>query len=299
MLKLSIVIVTYNNQKTIKKCLASILNSDLTNINLNLIIIDNNSSDKTISSVKKFFSSGPIADHPFFAGYFLVANKSNLGFAKAVNQGLKLAQEKTNPDYFFLLNPDAYLEKKCLRTLLKSSSLKKSTQSLKSPLIINLKNKKPWFSGGKLSWLKMRTKHLSDNNQSTDYLTGCALLIPKEIVQAIGFFDENFFLYYEDTDFSLRSKQAGFSLEIIPSALAYHQESYSFKSITDKQKNGPSFELKNYYLSMSGLYFFYKHYPRWGKIYFWLFFFLRLIYHSLFSGKVEVARGIKSFWHKH
>ncbi|HHX58597.1 MAG TPA: glycosyltransferase family 2 protein [Candidatus Moranbacteria bacterium] len=305
MIKVSVIVVTYNNQNTIEKCLSSILESDLEEIDINLVIIDNNSQDQTTSTIKKTLSehqnlkskkhSSQIISHK------ISSNKVNVGFAKAVNQGINLAQKEFNPDYFFLFNPDAYLTKNCLLELIKKSSI----NSLSSPLIIDHKSDQPWFSGGKINWLKMRTEHMKCNLPqsvfySTDYLTGCALLIPRKIIQKIGLFNEKLFLYYEDADFSLRAKKAGFSLEIIPTSTAYHQESQSFLKTIDKKrsKQKNSSQNKTYYLSKSGLYFFHKHYPKWGLPYFWLVFALRITYHSFFSKKYEVVNGMKSFLKK-
>ncbi len=297
---ISFIIITYNNEKEIKKCLESIKSQD---INFNIIIVDNNSGDRTLSLIKKFSihtnNPSPLGEKESgkFAKIHLIKNKKNLGFAQAVNQGINYAQKKFHPDFYFLLNPDAYLGKKCLSKILEYAP---KNDTLISPLIVNPKNNQPWFSGAKINWLKFRTNHIklqtTNYKLQTDYLTGCALLIPKKITQTLSsssnderkkrtkIFDEKFFLYYEDADFSLRAQKAGLKLKIIPQAICYHQESSS-SDLKDK----------NYYLVKSGLIFFYKHYSKFLLPYFWLIFYLRFFYHKLISKKEVALKALKDF----
>jgi GT2 family glycosyltransferase len=294
---LSIIIVTYNNQHQIADCLQSVfknvenLNDDL---NYNLTILDNNSRDETLNVINKISTSDK--------NISVLENKKNLGFAKAVNQGIKFAQQKFDSDFYFLLNPDAILKDDCLKKMYVPESNSWQHQELNSrvtsPLIINPKNNQPWFSGAKINWLKFKTEHIcreqaclfstEKEKPRTDYLTGCALLIPKQVIKKTGFFDEIFFLYYEDADFSLRAKKAGFDLKIIPEAICYHEESQSSTS-----------KIKDYYLVKSGLIFFHKHYPVGNRhacsLHFWIAFYLRLFYHKFFSHKKEVIQAMKDF----
>lgn len=98
----------------------------------------------------------------------------------------------------------------------------------------------PWESG----------RHGSAVNPpyQTDYLSGCALFISRKALETAGLFDERFFLYYEDADLSLRIKEKGLSLSVIPSARVWHAET----------SNAARPE-KTYHLVLSGLIFFRKH----------------------------------------
>lgn len=122
-------------------------------------------------------------------------------------------------------------------------------KALLSPIIFD-KAGGVWFSGGSLSWWRMRALHrqkICPQKRNEDFLTGCALFIPMEAVGIIGGFDEKFFLYYEDADFSVRAKKAGFQLLAVPAALVDHGE---VSQIHPK---------KVYHLVYSGLFFFFKH----------------------------------------
>ena len=284
-MKIAFIIVTFNNEKTIQKCLASVLNSKLTSkLSFQVYIIDNASQDQTLKVIALNFKH-----HNFI----ISNNKKNLGFAQAVNQGIKLASKKFHPDYFFLLNPDAYLASDCIEKLIDSThSNYLLRSSLTSPFIFNPRTHRLWFSGGKINWLKLKTTHLittKNQLQKINYLSGCCLLIPKKIIRKIGLLDEKFFLYYEDADFSLRAKKAGFTLRIVSQAIAYHLESNSFNS--SKKEIQP----KDYYLVKSALLFFYKHYPLYAKPYFWINFYLRYFYHKFISQKSLVLTAFIDF----
>jgi hypothetical protein len=114
-----------------------------------------------------------------------------------------------------------------------------------SPVIYKGNSDIIWFSGGKINWFKMRAQH-QDSIKQTQYITGCAMLIRKEIFKKIGLLDEKFFLYYEDVDFSFRARKNNFKLKIVPTAKVFHFE-----------KSSESLN-KIYYLVVSGIRFFRK-----------------------------------------
>jgi GT2 family glycosyltransferase len=274
---ISFLIITYNSQEHIEKCLFSVFeNSPKSPV----VVIDNNSQDNSVETARSIQNGNLI----------LIENKKNIGFAAAVNQGIKYIMENfPNTKHFFLLNPDAYLKKQCLDKMIDELNKDKNF-GLISPLIINPDTQKPWFSGAKISQLKQKTFHFKTTNCSstllanTHYLSGCALMIKKAVIDTIGFFDERFFLYYEDADFSLRANKAGLKIGIIPNAICYHQESQSSDSQT-----------KTYYLVKSGLLFFHKCYSNWALPWFWTVFWTRWFYHKYFSQKTVVLKAMKDF----
>lgn len=283
MKELSVIVILYNSEKTINRCFESIKNSASENLRFNLIVIDNASVDIGMQTAIAAVEKLKISNVKF------IRNQQNIGFARAVNQGLKYSRQKFNSDYFLLLNPDAYLKKDCLEKLIKKIASEENI-GLVAPSIVDPKINQPWFSGAEINWFLMKTTHLSSGDyllKTKSYLTGCCLLIKKSVIDKIRFFDESFFLYYEDVDFSLRAQKAGFKIALEEKAICYHQESQSSDS-----------EIKNYHLVKSGLLFFHKYYPFWALPYFWLIFFLRFIYHRFFSGKKEVFRAMKDFFKK-
>jgi len=234
--KVFIIILNYNGGEILRDCLRSIFQLDYPNFEV--VLVDNASVDGSLEMVMKSFSRAHI-----------IRNSQNTGFSSGNNLGIRFALEKT-ADFIFLLNPDALIEKNALTRLINEAG-KNPRAGMLSPLILENKSEKIWFAGGRIEWSRMRTLHIknivSENPYKTEYLSGCALLIRKEVFQKIGLLDEDYFLYYEDADFSLRAGKNGFSLLVVPDSRVYHFE---------KSENNIIF--KTYWLVFSGLLFFHK-----------------------------------------
>jgi GT2 family glycosyltransferase len=228
--KVFIIILNYNGKDILKKCLESVYLCEYSN--REVVVVDNNSSDDSFEEARKHFSK-----------FHFIKNNKNIGFAAGNNVAIRWALEKM-ADYIFLLNNDAFLEKDTITILIEEAEKKKEVGIL-SPLIYLGNSNKIWFSGGKINWLKMRVEH-QDSIKSTEYITGCAMLIKKDVFKKIGLLDESFFLYYEDADFSYRAKKEGFELKIVSNAIVHHFEKSS-RNID-----------KIYYLVLSGIKFFRK-----------------------------------------
>lgn len=237
-----ILILNYNGKATLKRCLQSVYRSDYPSFEV--VIIDNNSDDGSLEEAKQLFSRA-----------HFIKNSANIGFAAGNNIGIRFALEK-GADYVWVLNPDTHIEKDTLSQLVAETEHDAST-GITSPLILHSKTKNIWFGGGKIQWLSMKAVHIPPASLyhpiASEYICGCAMLVKKEVFQKIGLFDERFFLYYEDADFSLRAKKAGFKLFIVPKVHVFHDEVSS---------NNPS---KVYWLVISGLQFFQKHAPWYRK----------------------------------
>ena len=152
-------------------------------------------------------------------------------------------------DYIFLLNNDAVIEKDTLSKLVEAAE--NSQSSIFSPIIYNRDNK-IWYASGEVKWTAMKaihsTKILDDKNPyPAQYVSGCAMLIKKEVFKKIGLFSEDYFLYYEDADFCTRAKKNGFECAVVPGTKVTHFE----KSESDLSN-------KIYWLVFSGLIFFEK-----------------------------------------
>ncbi len=238
------IILNYNKYEDVRECILSLEEQKLSkDYTLQILIIDNNSTDGSTLSLRKDFPR-----HQF------VFNKENLGFAKGVNQGMMLHPES---DYFLLVNNDAKLEINCLSLLLAESGGKKLVGPAlfytDRPTII-------WQGGGIFSQLRMNII-VPDKNQplsnkgarSVDFLSGCVLLIPKKVINTIGMLDEKFFFYGEDLDFCLRAKKAKIDVRYYPLAHAWH----NIKPVAESRTN--AFVFKN--LSSSYMLIIRKHYP--------------------------------------
>lgn len=232
--KVFIIVLNYNGKTTLSSCLASIYSS--TYPKFEVVVVDNDSHDGSFELAKTNFSRA-----------HFIKNSTNTGFASGSNLGIRFALEKF-ADYVLVLNNDTYLKKDTLSKLV-TLAQSHPVPAIINPLILNRDEKTVWFAGGVIEWLKMKNVHLTKTSLATpyptEYCTGCAMFVSKEIFKKIGLFDQRYFLYYEDADFSLRARKVGFDLLICPTAKITHLEQ-------SNEKN----ELKTYWLVLSGLLFF-------------------------------------------
>lgn len=212
---ISVIIVNYNVKYFLEQCLYSV-QSALTNFKGEIIVVDNNSTDDSITYLQ-----------PRFAGVHIIANKENTGFAKACNQGLAIAKGK----YILFLNPDTIVPEDCFEKCIaffnatqdagalgikmidgSGAFLKESKRSFPSPLtsLFKLAGLSALFPKSKL-FGRYHLGHL-DNNQThtVSVLAGAFMMIRKNILDTIGGFDETFFMYGEDIDLSYRIEEAGY-----------------------------------------------------------------------------------------
>jgi len=194
MKKVSIIIPTYNGLKVLKKCLESLKKTDYKN--LKIILVDNGSSDGTISFIKKNYPSIEI-----------IALNKNYGFAYAVNKGIKKAI-KDGSDYILSLNNDVIIPNK---------------NWIRQFLFYGLK------SEGELD------KGQYDFIREVPAINGVAMFIKKEVIKKVGFFDERFFYGRDDLDYGFRARKAGFKVIYNGKIKLIHYGGYSFKISKGKE----------------------------------------------------------------
>ncbi|TSC94884.1 MAG: Glycosyl transferase family protein [Candidatus Berkelbacteria bacterium Athens1014_28] len=250
--KIFVVVLNYNGKRTLMECLRSVFDCDYSNFEV--VLVDNNSTDGSFETAKTKYPK-----------IHFIKNSKNIGFGAGNNIGIRFSLEKM-ADFVFLLNNDAYLEKSTL-SILTEEAQKNPSSGILNPLILNKSDDSIWFSGGNIDWLRMRAYHLHAPQKALDtfktaYATGCAMLVKKDVYKKIGLFDENFFLYYEDADFSVRAKRKGFTILVVPRSTVWHDE---------QSTNSPQ---KLYWLVLSGILFFKKNMPAclrpWFYFYLWI-----------------------------
>lgn len=257
--KVFIIILNYNGKDVLKKNLESVYKINYPNYQV--VVVDNDSTDGSFEDARHSFGK-----------FNFIKNSRNVGFAAGNNVAIRWALEKM-ADYVFLLNNDALLEKDALNKLIIEAEKDKKLGIL-SPVIYKGESRQIWFSGGKINWLRMRAEHVNDIEQ-TQYITGCAMLIRKEVFKKIGLLDENFFLYYEDTDFSYRAAKNKFKLKVVKEASVFHFE-----------KSSESLN-KIYYLVFSGIIFFRKNSNFFVRIYIECYLMVRKI-KNIYNIKKEI-----------
>lgn len=216
------IIISYNKIEPVVKAINSVFDSYN---RAKIILIDNSEEPYILQELKERLKN--------FSNIIFVKNKTNVGFSKAVNQGIKIALDN-GADYILLLNDDAYLDDYCIEHLIKALETDEKSM-LAGPTIFyhNAKNK-IWHTGGYFNkflgsiWIPYKNKDVDIDTFKTfsikevDFLTGCVLMIKKEAIEKVGFFDEDLFFYGEDLDYSLQVKKKGFKLLWVPYAFAWH-----------------------------------------------------------------------------
>ncbi|MFH1514974.1 MAG: glycosyltransferase family 2 protein [bacterium] len=191
--------------------------------NFSVILIENASCDRSADKLQEI-------QHKYLDWRFIY-NDKNLGFAGGCNQGIEIALKK-NADYILLLNNDTLVENSFLAPLVE---LSKAHNAISGGLIQygELEKKKIWSYGGNLTWGAVPGHlHLFDSrvkpeslpeNQKTDWILGCCMLIPSNIIRKIGLIDEDYFAYVEDVDYCLRANEAGFPSYVTSKSVIFHK----------------------------------------------------------------------------
>jgi GT2 family glycosyltransferase len=226
---LSIIIVSFNVKNLLRNCIDSIFRSR-DGFLKEIILVDNNSEDGSkqyINELTKLRING--------LKIGAVLNKKNLGFAKAVNQGIKIAKGK----YILLLNPDTQVKKDSLEKLIDFAEEHPEAGAIGAQLVNPDNSVQPsvyhfpscwrailefWF-GKKGAYEKYAP--LGNKPLVVDAVTGAAMLIPRKTFEKVGLFDERYFMYFEDLDFCRRVKKAGLKVYYLPEAKILHHHGQS------------------------------------------------------------------------
>lgn len=211
-----------------------------------ILLIDNGSGDDSLAQFQ--------AALPEIA---LLALPQNLGFAGGNNYGLAQALER-GFDYALLLNNDAFPRPDMLGQLLAETA---PDVALLSPKIFYQASPTTiWFAGGRQhpQLLELRDTGQKQHDgprfqqsRDVDYLLGTGLLVNLKAAGQVGLLDEQFFMYYEDLDWSIRFRQAGYRLRLVAGAHLHHQVSLS--------SGGEGSAHQRYYLARSSVLFFARH----------------------------------------
>ncbi len=233
---LSIIIINYKTASHLRQCIKSI-KKHAPKMEYEIIVVDNNSQDLTVQMVEDDFMYN--YKNQKISNVELIANKKNLGFPKAVNQGVKMATGK----YILLLNPDITILEDSLEKMM--AYLKQHPEvAVLGPKLINPNGSIQLSCFNKFTSpelvLYRRTsfgrlnharKMLDDfTMKSWDHLTeknvawilGSCMLISKKAIDEVGIMDERFFMYMEDVDWCRRFWKAGYKVRYYPEVKMVH-----------------------------------------------------------------------------
>lgn len=221
----AVLIINWETYDYTRSCLISLFNC--TDQDFQVVVIDNGSTD---GSGKRLFDE-------FQGRCVFLFSETNLGFSGGNNVGLKWAMER-NFDYVLLLNNDTEVEPDFL-SLMKAEFSHNPRLGAVQPMIVFLDDpSRIWSAGGK--WISTfgRAVTLGDRlplreykapKQTLDWATGCCLLVKREALRQTGGLNEQYFAYFEDVEWSLRCRKAGFEIGFAESAKVYHAAGGSSK----------------------------------------------------------------------
>ena len=227
--KIGVVTVTYNSDKVLQPFLSDLFAQSFHNFNL--YVIDNASEDKTLK----------ILDDLNDNRVNQIRNHSNIGVAAANNIGIKKALED-KCSHILILNNDIEFPNSLFKDML--VSIKKENCSMITPKIMYHSDKDIiWYAGGGFKksngFLPYHTgfnENIKNNNYQSlyvDYASTCCLLIKKDVFETIGYMDEKYFVYFDDTDFLFRVKKEGVHKIYYDSQISlYHKVGSLTKSLT-------------------------------------------------------------------
>src|SRR3989344_3969042 len=237
--KVTIIFPNHNGGRQPIDCLKSIQKLNYPKDKLAVIIVDNNSQDGSDLKIRKKFKSVK-----------LIKNHQNVGFAQAVNQGIKIAKG----ELIFITNDDIVFEKNSLRYAVEYLISHKDVGIVGGKIYYKDRPKKVCSSGFVMNkWTG--DVHPSPNPnklKEPDWVQGCAILIPKKLLSKIGNMDPDYFLSFDDYDLAQRVRNAAFKVVYYPKAVFWHGESLTV------DKNKP---FKYYHWYKSKIYFVIKHLP--------------------------------------
>lgn len=266
---ISLIIVHYNTDRDTIECLDSLSAVTSNQFDLDIVIVDNGSKEPLVLPAKhqrKHIS--------------VIRSESNLGFTGGNNLGIRSAIDAFNSDYVLLINSDTYVDPTFLEHLYQQA-INNPTVGLLNPKIYfakgyefhtdsytpSEKGKVLWFAGGTTDWNDVASFHRGvdevdrghfDFQTQTDFATGCCLLIKREVIETVGLLNEQLFLYWEDVDYSLRVRAAGYELLVVPESVIWHKNAGS--------SDGSGSEIHTYYQTRNRLYIAFKHGTVTGKI---------------------------------
>lgn len=222
--EVAVVILAYNNYADTEECLRSVLMLDYPA--LTVWLVDNGSQDGTAERVTAAFPDVRI-----------VLTGRNLGVAGGFNAGIRPALQ-AGAAYVFILNNDTVVEPDLIRVLVKEAQAHAKAGVLMPKILYYAARDRIWSVGARyrrfpptivMLGLDRSDGPAYNTPRSLAYAPTCGLLISREVFVRVGLLDDGYFFFYDDWDYSLRVREAGYTIIYIPQARFYHKVSRTIK----------------------------------------------------------------------
>lgn len=224
------IIVNWNGKEDTKICLASLRKINTKNFDFHALVVDNGSTNDSVEVITKAFPE-----------VTLLATGKNLGFTGGNNFGIGYAM-RHGADFVWLLNNDTFVDRNVLSVVKEFAD--ESVGICGSKIYFapgrefhhdrykeEERGKVFWYAGGLVDWANMYASHRGvdeidhgqyDKKEETPFITGCSMMIRREVIDRVGLLDDKYYLYLEDLDYCLRTKRAGYRLMYVPTSVLWH-----------------------------------------------------------------------------
>lgn len=284
-MNLAIILLNYCNAKLTIDCLHSLKACDGYNYKVDMVVVDNDSDDNSMELFEKEKEA---------TEFILLKSDRNNGFAAGNNVGIRYCLD-VGYDYIMLLNNDTEVQTDFLQIL--GNELCESTVIV--PKIMSFyQKKKIWYAGGTINRWTGKAWHFGENDidsssynkrREVEFASGCCIVLHSDTIREIGLLQEDFFLYWEDAEYSARIISSGFPIVYIPSLVVFHKINSSI---------GKSSKTLLYYGTRNRIHFvgMYKDYFHLTAKYITIFVEVLKVLFYLFKDKSKsqiIAKGIK------
>lgn len=241
-----VVMITWNQAQDTLECLETLAAQDYNPISI--ILVDNGSQDNTVERVREQCPDIEIIELP-----------ENIGAVRGYNVGFRRALERDCP-YIYLINNDTLLAPDCISELVRDAESADDIGAVVPKIYYAAEPNQIWSLGATENPLNLETCRLGLNeidegqwseSRDIDDAPFCAVLFKKHVLEEVGLPDERFYFYYEDTDWCLRSRRAGYRLRLAPAAQMWHKVSAS--------SGGSDTPRERYWMARSSVLYFRKH----------------------------------------
>lgn len=253
--------------------------------NLRIVVVDNGTPESCRRELRTRF---PAVE--------LLLNDDNLGFSGGNNRGIAYALAQ-GADYVLVLNNDTVVAPDFLEPLVARLSADRRIGMVGPKIYQQGAAGQLWFAGTTRDWLlgrPLRLRHRGfgridrgqyDREQYGDFLSGCAMLLRREVFERVGMFDPAFFAYFEDVDLCLRVRREGYRILYVPAARVYHKAA---RSSTGRRNFAP---LSVYFSTRNTPLLMQRRGCRWGWPIFLIGFGLRLLWRRLRYARQGLPRA--------
>ncbi len=246
----AIVILTWNNSIDTLECLDSVNQLDYPN--LRIIVVDNGSTDGSVDRIRRRYQS-----------IDLLVLDSNLGYAAGNNIGIQHALA-LQADYILILNNDTLVAPNMINELVQAAEANPQIGMLGPLMYCAAPRDRLFAAGSVVRWLRGDTQNRGmfrsaemlkqwAQPEAVDYIAGCAVMIKRSCLEAIGPFQVDYYINYEDTEWGIKARRAGFEVWYVPAAVMWHKISATM---------GIASPAAAYYMTRNALLFFWRNSPR-------------------------------------